>query len=51
MARPKSIHPKGKTKRIACDVPAPVAERLEREAQKRGVSVAKVIREKLAQVA
>lgn len=51
MARPKSIHPKGTTKRVACDVPTPIAERLEREAQRRGVSVAKIMREKLSQVA
>jgi hypothetical protein len=51
MARPKVINPKGETRRLVTIVPAPVAERIEREAQKRGVTVAQVMREKLAQVA
>jgi hypothetical protein len=49
--RPKVINPKGEIKRLVALVPVPVAERLEREALKRGISVAQVVREKLAQVA
>lgn len=51
MARPRKINPTGETRRVVTLVPAPVAQRIEREARKRGVSVAQVIREKLEQVA
>jgi len=49
--RPRLINPHGDTKRMAVDVPTPMALRIEREAKKRGVSVATILREKLAQVA
>lgn len=51
MARPRKINPNGETRRVVTLVPVPVAQRIEREARKRGVSVAQVIREKLEQVA
>lgn len=51
MARPKHINPDGEIKRLVALIPAPVAERLEREAKKRGVPVAQIVREKLAKVA
>lgn len=51
MARPKHINPDGETVRLNALVPAPIARRIQREAKKRGVTVAQVVREKLAQVA
>jgi hypothetical protein len=51
MARPKHINPNGDTQRIVAWVPAPLAERLQREAKKRGVPVAQIVREKLGKVA
>lgn len=51
MARPRKINPHGETRRVVTLVPETVAQRIEREARKRGVSVAQVIREKLEQVA
>lgn len=51
MARPKVINPNGEVKRVACNVPVPVARNIEREAQRRGVTVAEVMRERLARVA
>ena len=51
MARPKHINPDGEIKRLVALVPVPVAQRLEREAKKRGVPVAVIVREKLSQVA
>jgi len=51
MARPKHINPTGEIVRLVAQVPAPVAQRIQREAKKRGVPVAQVIREKLSEVA
>lgn len=51
MARPKHLNPDGETVRLVALVPAPVAKRIQREAKKRGVTVAQIVREKLAQVA
>jgi hypothetical protein len=51
MARPKHINPDGEIKRLVALVPVPLAKRLEREAKKRGVPVAQIIREKLSEVA
>ena len=51
MARPNHINPDGEIKRLVALVPVPVAQRLEREAKKRGVPVAQIVREKLSQVA
>lgn len=51
MARPKHINPEGDTIRLAAYVAAPVAQRIKREAKKRGVTVAQIVREKLEQAA
>ncbi len=51
MARPRKINPNGDTRRVVALVPEQVANRLEREARKRGVPVAQVIRERLERVA
>jgi hypothetical protein len=51
MARPKHINPAGDTVRLAAFVPAPIAQRIQREAKKRGVTVAQIVREKLEQAA
>lgn len=51
MARPKVINPQGDTIRLAAYVPAPLAQRIQREAKKRGITVAQVVREKLEKVA
>lgn len=51
MARPKHINPDGETVRLVARVPDHVARRIQREAKRRGVTVAQVVREKLAQVA
>jgi len=47
MARPRFINPTGKVRRIAADIPEQVAQQMEREAKRRGVSVAQVVRERL----
>ena len=49
--RPKEINPQGEVKRVACNVPTTVAKDIENEAKRRGVTVAQVMRERLAQVA
>jgi hypothetical protein len=49
MPRPRTINPGGETKAILVTVPLQLAHKLEREAKKRGVSVAQVARERLAQ--
>ena len=49
MARPKFINPTGKVRRIAANIPEQVAEKLEREAKRRGISLASVVRERLGQ--
>lgn len=51
MARPRVINPHGETRRVATVVAEPVARRLEREARRRGVTVAQVVREALERVA
>jgi hypothetical protein len=51
MARPRTINPNGETRRVVALVPEQVAKRLQREANKRGVTVAQVIREKLESAA
>ncbi len=51
MARPRKINPNGETRRVVALVPEQVAKRLQREARKRGVTVAQVIREKLENAA
>lgn len=49
MPRPRVINPNGETKALMVTVPLQLALKLEREAKKRGVSVAQVARERLAQ--
>jgi hypothetical protein len=51
MARPKSVNPKGEVKRMMVSVPKPVATSIEREAQRRGVTISEVMRERLSRVA
>jgi hypothetical protein len=51
MARPRVINPQGETRRLVALVPVPVAQRIEREAKKRGVTIAQIVREKLEKVA
>ena len=51
MARPRVINPNGETRRVVTMLPAPVAEKLEREARKRGVPLSQIVREKLQEVA
>ena len=48
MARPRVINPKGEVRKLSAVVPEKVAQELEREAAKRGVTVGQVIRERLA---
>lgn len=48
MARPRTINPKGEVVKLSARVPAPVIEKLEREAAKRGVTVGQIVRERLA---
>lgn len=45
MARPEKVNPGGEIKRLAVMVPAPVAEKLKKQARKRGVPVAEIVRE------
>lgn len=51
MARPRTINPKGDTVRLVTLVPAPVAARIRKQAQRQGVTVAQVLRDLLQQVA
>jgi len=48
MARPKSINPNGEVVKLSAVVPEKVALDLQREAQRRGVTVGQVVRERLA---
>jgi len=49
--RPRTINPTGELRSMRVLVPEPVAQKIEREAKKRGVTVAQIVRERLAQVA
>lgn len=51
MARPRTIHPNGQVLRVVTHLPEPLVRKLEREARKRRVPLAQVVREKLQQVA
>lgn len=51
MARPETVNPGGGVVRVMTQLPAPLAYKLQREADKRGVPLAQVVREKLQQVA
>jgi hypothetical protein len=51
MPRPRVVNPTGPTVRLATIVAEPVARRVEREAQRRGVTVAQVLRDALERVA
>ena len=48
MSRPRTINPKGEVVKLSARVPAPVVEKLEREAMRRGVTLGQVVRERLA---
>ncbi len=48
MARPRTINPQGKVRKLSAVVPETVAKELEREASKRQVTVGQVMRERLA---
>lgn len=45
MARPKTINPKGETRRVTVVLSESVAQRLEREAKKRKQSLGSIVRE------
>jgi len=48
MARPRTIDPSGEVVRMIVRIDHRTAQKIEREAKRRGVSVSEVIREKLA---
>ena len=48
MARPRTINPKGDVRKLTARIPEKVAFELEREAQKRGVTVGQIVCERLA---
>jgi hypothetical protein len=48
MARPKTINPKGKTRRLTVVVSEPMVKELEREAKRQGVTLGAVVRELLS---
>lgn len=48
MARPRKIDPHGEVVKLSAVVPQKVARDLQREAQRRGVTVGQVVRERLA---
>jgi hypothetical protein len=47
MARPKTINPKGSTRRLSVVVSETVVEDLEKEAKKQGKTLGAVVRERL----
>lgn len=47
MARPRTINPKGKTRKVSVVISEPVAQQLEREARRKGKSFGAVVRERL----
>jgi len=47
MARPRTIDPRGEVTNLVVRVPLSLARKLEREAKRRGVSVAHIARERL----
>jgi len=51
MARPRTIDPDGKVVPVATYLPERLVEKLRREATRRKVPLAQVVREKLQQVA
>jgi hypothetical protein len=48
MARPKTINPKGKTRRLTVVVSEPMVKELEREAKRKGVTLGAVVRDLLS---
>lgn len=50
-SRLKEVNLQGEVKRVACKVPTNVAKNIDQEAKRYGVTVAQVMRERLAQVA
>lgn len=47
MARPRTINPKGKTRKLSVVLAEPVARDLEKEARKQGLSLSEVVRQRL----
>lgn len=47
LGRPRIINPDGETRMVSFMMAAPLHERLVREANKRGISVSRLIRERL----
>lgn len=47
MARPRSINPKGNTRKLSVRVADSVARELEKEAEKQGKTLGAVVRERL----
>ena len=47
MARPRTINPRGKVRRLTVTLAEPVAQHLEREAKREGKSLGAVVRERL----
>jgi hypothetical protein len=47
MARPRTINPKGNTRRLSVVVPEPLVNELKREAKKQGRTLGSLVREKL----
>ena len=48
MARPRIINPNGEVVKLTARIPEKIARDLQREAQRRGVTVGQVVRERLA---
>lgn len=51
MARPRTINPNGKTRKLSVVLSETVVRDLEREAKRRGVTLGAVVRERLGKVA
>ena len=47
MARPRIINPNGEVVKLTARIPEKIARDLQREAQRRGVTVGQVVRERL----
>ena len=49
MARPRTINPRGKTRRLSVVVSEPLVNELKREAKKQGRTLGALVRERLEQ--
>jgi hypothetical protein len=47
MGRPQIINPNGGVKHFSARIPVPIWNKLQQEAKKRGVSISKIVRERL----